>query len=186
MNEPHGILVFGANGSGKTTLGHELARILNFKHMDIEDYYFKKAEIPYTNTRSREECTDLMLADIIKHRVFVISAVTGDFGDIIPRFYKLAVYISAPKEIRMERIKQRDVERFGNRVRKGGDMYKQQQDFYDFAASRPLERIEKWAETLVCPVVRIDGTEDCRKAAADTAALYAADGEQKFEKFDFH
>jgi len=36
MCKPQGIIVFGANGSGKTTLGRELARILNFKHMDIE------------------------------------------------------------------------------------------------------------------------------------------------------
>ena len=49
MNEPHGIIIFGANGSGKTTLGRELARILDFKHTDIEDYCFEQSEIPYTN-----------------------------------------------------------------------------------------------------------------------------------------
>lgn len=32
-----GILICGANGSGKTTLGSELAKALNYKHMDIED-----------------------------------------------------------------------------------------------------------------------------------------------------
>lgn len=36
MDKPQGIIVFGANGAGKTTLGRELARILNFKHMDHE------------------------------------------------------------------------------------------------------------------------------------------------------
>lgn len=56
MSKPHGIIVFGANGSGKSTFGHELASILNFKHMDIEDYYFEKTEIPYTVERSHEEC----------------------------------------------------------------------------------------------------------------------------------
>ena len=52
MNNSHGIIIFGANGSGKTTLGRELANILNFKHMDIEDYHFKKSEIPYTVERN--------------------------------------------------------------------------------------------------------------------------------------
>lgn len=172
MSTPHGIIIFGANGSGKTTLGRELAHILDFKHMDIEDYYFRKSEIPYTNARSREECIDLMLADIKKHRTFVISAVTGDFGETVPQFYKLAVYISAPKEIRMKRIKQREVERFGDRVLEGGDMYEQRQRFHDFVASRSLERIEKWAETLMCPMLRIDGTKDYRKTATDIAAHY--------------
>ena len=172
MNKPYGIIVFGANGSGKTTLGRELARILNFKHMDIEDYYFRKSEIPYTNARSQEECIELMLYDIKKHRTFVISAVTGGFGETVPQFYKLAVLISVPKEIRMARIKRREIERFGDRVLEGGDMYEQWQKFHDFVASRPLERIEKWAETLMCPILRIDGTKDYRKTATDIAAHY--------------
>jgi len=48
MSEPHDIIIFGANGSGKTTLGRELACILNFKHIDIEDYCFEESEIQYT------------------------------------------------------------------------------------------------------------------------------------------
>ena len=93
MNAPHGIIVFGANGSGKTTIGRELAHILKFKHMDHEAYAFRESEIPYTDPRSNEECIELMFADIEKHRQFVLSAVTGDFGEIIPQFYRLAVYI---------------------------------------------------------------------------------------------
>lgn len=42
MRNPHGIIIFRANGSGETTLGRELANMLNFKHMDIEDYNFEK------------------------------------------------------------------------------------------------------------------------------------------------
>ena len=83
MNDPQGIIIFGANGSGKTTLGKEVAHILGFKHMDVESYHFEKSEIPYTIERSREELLRLMLADIEKYRLFVITAVTGDFGDII-------------------------------------------------------------------------------------------------------
>lgn len=172
MKKPYGIIVFGANGSGKTTLGRELASILGLKHMDIEDYVFAKSDIPYTNEHSREECISLMLDDIKKYRKFVISAVTGDFGKEISQFYKLAVLISVPKEIRMERIKRREIERFGDRVLKGGDMYEQRQKFHDFVTSRPLERIERWAETLTCPILRIDGTKDYRKTAADIAAFY--------------
>ena len=64
MSKPHGIIVFGANGSGKSTIARELANILNFKHMDIEDYHFENSEIPYTIERSHEDCLKLMLADI--------------------------------------------------------------------------------------------------------------------------
>lgn len=159
MDKPCGIIVFGANGSGKTTLGREIARILSFKSMDHEDYAFTKSETPYTMQRSHEECIELMLADILRHRQFVVSAVTGDFGDIIPQFYALAVYISAPLELRLRRYEQREYERYGERILKGGDMYEAHIKFREFIATRSLSKIEKWGDTLLCPVIRIDGTE---------------------------
>lgn len=33
-----GLIICGANGSGKTTLGRALEKVLNYKHMDIEEY----------------------------------------------------------------------------------------------------------------------------------------------------
>ena len=156
---PNGIIVFGANGSGKSTIGRELARVLKFKFMDHEDYAFEKSEIPYTVERSREECLRLMLDDINEYGVFVLCAVTGDFCDEITTMYKFAVYLSAPNEIRMQRIEQRAIERYGNRVREGGDMYERQKAFLEFAAKRPLERIEQWARTLTCPIMQLDTTK---------------------------
>jgi len=175
MNNPHGIIVFGANGSGKTTIGRELARILNYKRMDSEDYYFKEpigSEIPYTNSRSRDEVIKLMLDDIEKYRTFVISTVKGDLGDKITQFYKLAVHITVPFEIRMQRVRQRDIDKYGERVLKSGDMYEQEQKYYDFLANRDLSIIDEWAKTLMCPVIQVDGTVDWRKNAADIAEQF--------------
>jgi ATP-dependent protease HslVU (ClpYQ) ATPase subunit len=77
MNEPRGIFVYGANGSGKTTLGRELSLLLNFKRIDVEDYYFEdgKTEIPYSIARPKEDVIRLMLSDINKYRYFVLSSV---------------------------------------------------------------------------------------------------------------
>ena len=175
--EKRGIIIFGANGSGKTTLGSELARVLGFKHMDIEDYYFEKSEIPYSVERSRDECLNLMLSDIEKHGSFVLSAVTGDFGEVIPKYYKLAVLLSVPKQLRVARVKQRYASKFGDRVLEGGDMYEQSLSFIEFVSSRTLEPIEQWAkrvEKLSCPVVRIDGTEDLYSNVACTVEQYSA------------
>jgi uridine kinase len=164
--------VFGPNGSGKTTLGRALACALHFKHMDIEDYYFQASAIPYTKPRSRDDCLRLMLADIQKYRSFVISAVTGDFGEEIASMVGLAVYITAPKEVRMKRIEQRDYDRFGDRVREGGDMYEQELEFRAWAAARPLTKIDEWAQTLTCPVIHADGTKTVAENAAWIAQHY--------------
>jgi len=166
MTEPCGIIVFGANGSGKSTIGSELARILNFKHMDIEEYCFKESEIPYTNARSHEEYIELMLADIERYRLFVVSAVIGDLCEKISSFYKLAVFLFASIEVRMKRIEQRENNKFGNRVREGGDRHEQHLKFINFAASRDLTKIDAWKKTLTCPIINIDGEKDWRANAA--------------------
>ena len=172
MDNPRGIIVFGANGSGKTTLGRELARILSVKYIDIEEYCFEKSEIPYTIVRSCEDYLNLMLADIEKYRSFVLSTVIGDLGDTIPRFYKLAVHMSAPLDLRLERVKKRSYDRYGSRILKGGDMYEQEQIFFDFVASRPLSRIDQWAKTLTCPIIQIDGTINWYENAANIAEYF--------------
>ena len=174
MTKPRGILIFGPNGSGKTTLGRELARILGFRHMDIEEYYFEPSEIPYTAPRPLEKRLALMLADIEKRRGFVISSVTGDFGDIIPQYYGLAVYLSAPLALRMERIRRRAHDQHGDRVLKGGDMHEQEQAFFAWAAARDLSKIDQWAKTLACPVIYVDGAKDWRVNAAEVAEEYLA------------
>jgi adenylate kinase family enzyme len=172
MNSPHGIIVFGANGSGKTTLGRELAHILGFKHIDIEDYCFDESDTPYSKPRPRDVWISLMLADVYKYRLFVASTVSGDLGEDINKLYKLAVHLSAPYELRMERVRKRAYDQFGKRVLPGGDMHEQEQAFFDFVASRSLSLIDDFAKTLTCPVIQADGTADYRKTAIEIAAVY--------------
>ena len=133
---------------------------------------FKNLKFPYTNPRSLDDCLKLMLADIEKHRSFVLSAVTGELGEKIPLMYDLAVYIMVSAEIRIKRIEQRECERYGDRICEGGDMYEQHRKFVDFAASRSLVPIERYAETLSCPVICVDGIADLRENAANTAKLF--------------
>ncbi|MDR1688768.1 MAG: AAA family ATPase [Clostridiales bacterium] len=195
MNKPQGILIFGANGSGKTTLARELASILNFRHIDHEDYAFEKSDMPYTKPRSFDECVGLMLADIKESCGFVLSAVTGNFGSEIEYLYGLAVYLEAPLDVRLKRIKQRGYDRYGERALKGGDMFTQLNDFAEFAAKRPLLKIEVYAKTLNCPLIRADGQINPAQTAFDIAKrFYTKPGEEwrvytaqhgKFEKYRF-
>jgi adenylate kinase family enzyme len=71
MSKPHGIILLGANGSGKSTLGRELSRALNFAHLDVEDYWFYKTDIPYTAIRQPVERNEMLLSDMKEHGLFV-------------------------------------------------------------------------------------------------------------------
>jgi adenylate kinase family enzyme len=169
MSKPRGILICGLNGAGKTTLARELARMLGYKHMDAEDYYFLSSDVPYTRSRRWDEYTALMLADMEIHPKFVFSSVRGDFGDEIIRCFDLVVLIDVPKEIRLARIVKRAIDQFGERVLSGGDMHEEQEQFHTFAASRPEDYTEQWVKTLSCPVIRIDGTRDYHDTVREIA-----------------
>ncbi|MDR0920270.1 MAG: hypothetical protein LBM93_13670 [Oscillospiraceae bacterium] len=168
----NGILICGLNGAGKTTLAQELAKISGYKHMDIEDYAFLPSEISYSKPSSCEEITFLLLAEMVKYPQFIFSAVDGNFGAEIVSKFDLVILMETPLKIRLERIKQRSFEKFGNRVLDGGDLYEQEKKFLNFVANRELLRIENWTKTLNCPVLRIDGTEDFHETAKEIFAHF--------------
>lgn len=167
-----GIIIFGANGCGKTTLGRELAKALKFQRIDVEDYYFEQSDIFYQNPRAKDDVIRLMLADIKKYGSFVLSGVTGDYGEKIVSMYRLAVYLSAPVDLRMERIKQRAIDKYGARAMPNGDMYEDRQRFIEFARARDLSQIEQWANTLTCPIIRIDATNPISDSTRKTVDAY--------------
>ena len=140
MAQCFGIVICGLNGCGKSTLTRILARQLGYLRMDVEDYYFRDAAIPYTSSRAKEEVRALMLADIRRCPRFVLASVRPDWGKEINDAYALAVVLSASKETRMRRIEDREIDKFGSRVLPGGDMYEGQQRFHAMAAGRILQR----------------------------------------------
>ena len=159
-----GICICGLNGSGKTTLGRMLAEALQLPHMDVENYYFSKNEaVPYSEPRTRDEVCRLLAEDTARFPKFVFSAVNGDFGEEINARYRCVIYLSAPQEIRMARIRERSRAQFGSRIAPGGDMYEQELAFWNFAAQRTPEKVEAWLATLSCPVLKLDGRESLQR-----------------------
>lgn len=159
MIKIHSIILQGANGSGKSTLGRELAKVLNFAHFDVEEYYFYKTDIPYTSMRPEEERNDMLLSDMKKHGSFVVSGDVSGWDNAFLTAFDLVIFLSAPADIRMKRIENREYGRWGDRVREGGDMYEQQQKFRAFAASRDISKLEPRALLYSCPILRIDSTK---------------------------
>ena len=154
-----GICICGLNGSGKTALGKKLADALQFFCMDVEDYYFPDACMPYSSPRPHEDVRKRLLADIQAHPRFVFSAVCGSMGEEIVSRYRLVVYLDTPRDVRTARVWKRTYDQFGDRMLPGGDLYEQEQSFLEFVERRTPDRIEAWLETLSCRVLRLDGRE---------------------------
>ena len=150
----------GLNGCGKSTLGRALAQKIGFHFIDNEELFFTRnaADEPYQNPRSRAEVEKILMEEVRKHGDFVLAAVRGDYGKEILPLYRYAVLMEVPKEIRMERIRNRSFQKFGSRMREGGELYEQEEAFFRTAASRPEDYAAAWTRTLDCPVLSVDGT----------------------------
>ncbi len=155
---PDGIIITGLNSCGKSTVCKLLAKKLHYYSMDVEDYYFIDSDIPYSKFHTYEQTKDLMLNDIEKYNHFVLATVHCDWGKEISSMCKLAVVLKAPRDIRMERIKKREYEKFGDRVLQGGDLYESQQKFHNKVLERGEEQIVKQMGFITCPVLEIDAT----------------------------
>jgi len=169
-----GIIIFGASGAGSTTLGKEVAGLLNFEHIDIDDYLWRwDTAIPLTVTRPSEERTELLMNDIKKHPDFVISGTIFSNKNLFEHLFDLAVFVSTPAEICAQRVHAREFSRWGKRVLPGGDIYKATRfhgDLEDYLANaqryetadvlkfgRKLH--EHWISALPCRVMRVDGSK---------------------------
>jgi adenylate kinase family enzyme len=176
-----GTIIFGSSGSGTTTLGSEVARQLGFQHFDLDDYlWLWDTALPFTATRPREERIALLLNDISKFPHFVMSGSMDSYNAPFVPLFDLAVLLSAPVDVRVERVSARELARFGERILPDGDMYESHKEFlayvrrYDTDGS-PCRRVhEQWAATLPCPVLHIDGTAAIAENTAQIVEQYSS------------
>ena len=161
------IHLFGASGSGTTTLGRALAERLGYVHLDTDDYFWLPTDPQFTAKRPIPERLAMMNADIdAAEKGAVISGSLTGWGDpLIPRF-TLAVRVVTDTATRLERLRQREYARFGERIREGGDMHAEHEAFLAWAARYDAGDVnmrskachDAWQEALPCRVITVDGT----------------------------
>ena len=156
-----GIVVCGLNGCGKSTLGKVLARQLGLHFIDVEDLYFTRESVdaPYKNPRSRAEVEDLLLREVAGHEGFVFATVKGDYREEVQKRYQYIVVIEVPQKIRMQRVRNRSLQKFGSRMLEGGDLCEAEELFFKLVESRTEAYYEDWLQALKCPIIRVDGTK---------------------------
>lgn len=155
-----GILICGLNGTGKSTIGSILAERLGYNFIDNEDLFHPKTDPGYifSNPRSREEVELILNTMISVNNQFVFSAVKGDYGENLIAALDYSILIEVPREIRIQRVKERSYQKFGKRMLPGGDLYEQECAWFTFVENRSEDYVSKWIEQINCPVIRLDGT----------------------------
>lgn len=177
-----GVHILGASGSGTTTLGAALAQHLGWAHLDTDGFYWEPTDPPFQIARPPPERLERIEAEMARHPAWVLSGSLIGWGDaLIPRF-RLVVFLQVPPEVRLPRLKQREIRRYGDRIAPQGDLATHHAEFMAYATSyddpafkgRSLVRHKAWLASLRCPVLCIEGAPTPDESLAQVlTALWA-------------
>ncbi|WP_394674756.1 adenylate kinase [uncultured Chryseobacterium sp.] len=160
--------IFGASGSGVTTLGRALSAETGLPYFDSDGYFWIKTETPFTEKRNPEERNRMIIEDLHKAGNWILGGSTFTWGNNLFPDFDLVVFLYVPAGIRMERLKKREWERYGDVIFKDEERSRLHQEFiiwaegYDYKTellNRTLKAHEAWLEQLKCPVLKIMGTQ---------------------------
>lgn len=162
------IHIYGASGSGTTALGRKICEELGYRFMDTDDYFWLPSAVPYTVKRSVEERIALMKKDIAEADHAVISGSLTDWGDGLIPLFTLAVRLVTDTAVRLERLKKREKQEFGDRIMPGGDMYANHMAFIEWAGNydsgsvdmRSKAKHDEWQKLLTCRHMVLNGADD--------------------------
>lgn len=159
--------VTGASGAGSTTLGRALANALALPHFDSDDFFWRPTNPPYLEVRPSAERSSLMEALFLPRNGWILSGSGLGWGDVADRF-DLVVFLYAPTQVRLDRLRERESRRFGaEATAPSGWRHAETESFLDWAAHYDdgtregrslLMQLEALAK-LTCPVLRLDGAQ---------------------------
>lgn len=159
------IHIMGSSGSGTTTLAKALSERMGYTHFDSDNYYWVPTSIPFTQKRDREERNSLLVRDLKSANKWVLSGYLCRWGDIFIPDFEMVVYLSLPKDIRIQRLVERERQRYGAEIEPNGSRHQLHNEFIEWASqydeagsymrSKALHSI--WLSDLSCPVLRIEG-----------------------------
>ena len=160
-----GIMIIGPSGSGKTTLGKAVAEKMGYPYFDVDDYIWRRdtAE-PYTQMYTRAEKISRLSHDIGPREHFVMAGSMSSFHYAFDDKFAMMVLLYVEPDIRVQRVHGRSIERFGERVLEGGDLYERHLKFleenrrYEQDGSPNLSEQRAWMDSMQCMKIELDGT----------------------------
>ncbi len=149
------IHVTGASGSGTSTLGAALAARLGYLHFDADDYYWLPTSPPFTTKRAAPERLSRVLADLNSSENSILAGSIVGWGAELENCFDLIVFLYVDADVRVERLKKRELEQFGH----ANPAFLEWAAQYDEGLSegRSLAKHRAWLGARTCPVVEIHG-----------------------------
>lgn len=165
---PYRLHILGASGSGTTTLGRALASQIGCPHFETDDYFWESTTPPFQKPRPREDRQTRLAAALAENTAWVLSGSLCGWGDHFIPLFDSVVFLTAPTEIRLARLQERERQRYGaGEIAAAGRMYESHMKFLSWASEydtggtgmRSRQLHEEWIQRLNCPVLRLDGAQ---------------------------
>ncbi len=162
------IHIYGASGSGTSTLAKSISQKYNYKMLDSDDYLWLPTNPPFLKLRPREDRVKLMKKDMHNENKIVISGSLCGWGDELIPSFDLVIRLNTPTDIRIDRLKQREFKRFGDRIAPDGDMYDNHIEFLNWAKKYDFDDMNmrskafhnEWQKNILCKHITLDGTKE--------------------------
>lgn len=159
------IHIMGASCAGSTTLGTALAKQLGYPLFDSDDYFWEASNPPFTIRRDAELRNALIAHDTARQEHWILSGSVINWGALWLNMFDLVVFLYIPHDIRMQRLKSREMERYGNHIFTDPKQAAKYQAFIQWASGyddnstngRNLQAHQTWLNQLSCPVLEIKG-----------------------------
>lgn len=168
------IHILGASGSGTTTLGGALGALLEIPHMDSDAFYWLPTDPPFQRPRPLAERRALLLDQLKPNASWILSGSAMQWAEPLEPLYDLIIYLRLDPALRMERLRKRELARYGARIGPDGDMSATSTAFlnwaaaYDTAGPEQRSRVahEAWLASQTAPILRLDSSRPVTDLAA--------------------
>lgn len=157
------INIFGASGSGVTTLGKALSEKLDYPYFDSDHYFWFPSDPPFTNRRLPEERNALINNEMTAMENWILGGSIINWNNNWQ--FDLSVFLYIPQELRLQRLRDREYERYGDIIHTDRERNRLYHEFIDWARgyddlitnSRSLHSHKNWMNNLKTPLLVIEG-----------------------------
>lgn len=162
------IHIFGAAGSGTSTLGEALSKKYGYKFIDVDNFYWLDTFVPFTKAREKNLRVKMLKEEIEKYENCIICGAVCVWGDELIPYFDLVIKLETPTPLRIKRLRERELKRFGERIQEGGDMYYNHLRFIEWAKVyddgdvdvRSNKLHNHWLKKINSKVLILDGSKE--------------------------
>ncbi|MGN7709575.1 AAA family ATPase [Chryseobacterium sp. D764] len=163
------IHIFGASGSGVTTLGKALSEELNLEYFDSDDFFWLTTSNPFTE-RQNPEIRNAAVSDKLHSTdSWIFGGSIIHWGENVFPAFDLIIFLYLPPEVRLDRLRKREYERYGEEIITHPERAEKFQEFMDWAkdydhntgvANRTLKAHLEWLSEMNTPLIELSGDYD--------------------------